>query len=158
MSFIKRIFRRKPPPIEAAAQHLITFNHLLRGIEEAPPDEEERHELARMIFMIGAVDCASQAFKLSEREFAELAKLFYHTIGIHAEYGGIVFESFLRMDSLPNVRTHIIDGGRCFAQWLKGNTMVVVPAANSIKKAASDSAFPRSPGHLYVLLHPGKKG
>lgn len=110
--------------------------------------------LSKLVFMMGAIDCASQANQMTDREFGALGATFLRAIEVPDAYSSILFQAFLKMDQIPAVRRHIIEGGQVFAEWMKGNSMVAFSAYDIIMKAVPNPEFPDSPGHLYVRLNP----
>ncbi len=153
MSLLKWLFGDRESTHETAAKQLLAFNHACLAFG-GDVSESEKHRLSRLLFLLGAVDCASQAYKMSEKDFALLAKLVFDTLDTPPPYVEVLFDAFVHLDAVPVVRDHVIEGGRCFSQWLNGNSMVAFPGHSQIQRAAGNPAFPASPGHLYVLLHP----
>ena len=113
---------------------------------------EEKSDLAKHLYFLGAVDCVSQLHKLSDIQFAELILEFFQTIGLNEMYARFMVVFFLKMDSVPSAQRCVIEGGEYFNKWINGNTAMPMCLARLLERYCDDLDFPASVGDLYVKV------
>jgi len=136
---------------DAALKRLLLYHYAcMLGIRSWEYPNEEKADLAKHLYFLGAVDCSSQRHNLSDMQFADLIVAFFHKIEANEMYASFLGVFFVKMDSVPSAKKCVIEGGEHFNKWLNGNSMISICSIRTLEKCCDDPDFPASVGHLYV--------
>lgn len=159
MATVERVLSRQKgkneniTPFEAALKRVLLYHQAcLLNIANWEFADEEKADLAKHLYFLGAVDCSSQRHNLSDTQFADLIEAFFQKVGANEMYAGFLGIFFVKMDSVPSAKKCVIEGGDHFNRWLNGNTMVPMCSIRTLEKYCDDPDFPASVGHLYVKV------
>jgi hypothetical protein len=149
------MFKRKKStlirPFEAALNQLLHYYEacmvVISGIET---EDKEKVELAKNLFLLGAIDCSSQCFNLSDREFADLGKQFFQKIGVNDRYASVILMYFLNIEAEPAAMQCVNEGGKQFNRWIKGDKMMPLASMTTIMSFCNNPAFSKTIGDLYL--------
>jgi len=138
-------------PFDAALKRLLLYHEAcMLFITNWEYPNEEKADLAKHLYFLGAVDCSSQRHNLSEIQFAELIITFFQAIGLNEMYARFLGEFYIKMNSVPSAMKCVIEGGEHFNKWLNGNSMIPECVLMSLEKFIDDPDFPASIGQLYI--------
>lgn len=145
--------------IDAALKLSLSYYEFCKApLDKLEPLPSEKFSLAANLYLLGAIDCISQMYKLSDIQFAELAKLFFSKIGVNNKYTVVLLVFFVKMNTNSAAMHCIIEGGHSFNEWVKGNTLLPLSTRSSIKRFEEHPDFPQTIGHLYVIMEKEKNG
>lgn len=139
--------------IEAALKSVLIYYELCKAcLDKLEPSPSEKFSLAANLYLLGAVDCISQMYKLSDVQFAELAQRFFSKIGVDGKYTAVLLVFFAKMNTNSAAMHCIVEGGHSFNEWVKDNTLLPLATRSSIKRFEEHPDFPDTIGHLYVIM------
>ena len=140
-------------PFDAALKRLLLYHEVcMLCIHSWEYPNEEKADIAKHLYFLGAVDCSSQRHNLSEMQFVNLIIAFFQAIGLNEMYARFMGVFFLKMDSVPSAKKCVIEGGEHFNKWINGNSMIPMCSISTIKKFCDNPDFPASVGNLYVKV------
>lgn len=123
------------------------------GIAVTVDDMDEKNDLIAKLVFLGAADCCSQGFKLDDQAFGRLCITMFEQLEVGDAYTALLMDCFVKFQNDHIVKAPIIDGGNLFSKWIHGEADAPMTAGRILQRYHSDSDFPATPGHLYLLVY-----
>lgn len=140
-------YRKNKEKFSFLQRHLKAMDDLVIFVLENVYKENLHHPklmLIRGLFLIGAIDSASQAVGFEDKQFIELANTIFKQAGFSDEFRNKIILFHQRMHSSHDDMAYevIMMGGQCYVELINGNKDAPVGAADYIKKQIDNSDFP----------------
>jgi len=143
------VFSRK---FSILQRHLKAMDDLVRFTLENVYKENLQHPkitLIRGLFLIGAIDSASQAAGFEDNQFIDLAIAVFQKAGFSDDLRNkiILFQQGIQSDGNAGTGTAykaIMMGGQCYVELINGNKDAPLAGAAFIKDQIHNSAFPEA--------------
>lgn len=93
-------------PFEAALKRVLLYHQAcLLNITNWEFVDEEKADIAKHLYFLGAVDCSRQRHNLTDIQFGKLITAFFQAIGSNETVCNVMVKFFLKMDcSAPSCR------------------------------------------------------
>lgn len=107
--------------------------------------QQQKPKLARGLFMIGAIDSASQSSKLNDHQFIELALIVFSDMGYNDDLRNKLIKFHQGTPDQDYVAySAIMMGGQCFTELVKGHTDAPFGGGAFLIKQIDNPKFPAS--------------
>jgi len=151
--FLKSKRRRAEDRACKAYQLALNFTtavELLEPLFSVPTDD--KGQLAYNLFLYGALDAACQAMQVPDQLFLAFVEQFFVFRGRTPQYAQVLMDLSQDQGANKSAFLAMIEGGRVFQDWVKGNAMAPASVILRLETYTDDPAFPATPGHLAVTL------
>jgi|GEM_PF-2825840 len=134
------------------AIHLMSnANNSTNGKKDSEETIDKRH-LVTILFILGAIDCSSQGYGLSSKDFIKLVEKYCLSYGIHINAVNILIAYYCNLDVSDGAKRVVEEGGELYNKWINGNTMIPLVAYKYISDCIQNDNIPSSLGNLFFLL------